>query len=68
MAEPRESLEVAKRRALQEAVQLGFLDLKEGRFVDVTDDELESLLSVLGSADQALMHKGKFPDVEGHSE
>lgn len=48
LVERRETLEVAKLTALQEAAQTGFRDIEEGRFDDVDDGNLEEFIQGLG--------------------
>lgn len=48
LIERRDALEAAKLVALKEAARVGFQDIDEGRFSDVGDDDLESLISDLG--------------------
>lgn len=48
LVEQRDALEAAKLAALQEAARVGFLDIEEGRFHDVADDDLEGYISGLG--------------------
>ncbi|MBN7805409.1 type II toxin-antitoxin system ParD family antitoxin [Agrobacterium rosae] len=52
LVERRETLELAKHQALQEAAKIGFSDLEQGRFLDVADDELENFISGLGKPDR----------------
>jgi antitoxin ParD1/3/4 len=48
LVEAREAREATKLKSLQEAARLGFADLDEGRYRDVTDDELEAVIEALG--------------------
>ncbi|KQO76891.1 type II toxin-antitoxin system ParD family antitoxin [Rhizobium sp. Leaf262] len=53
LVEQRETFELAKLQALQEAAKVGFSDLDQGRFLDVADEELENVISTLGKRDRA---------------
>lgn len=53
LVEQRETLEQARRQALQDAAKVGFSDLDHGRFLDVADEELENFISSLGKRDRA---------------
>jgi antitoxin ParD1/3/4 len=48
LVEQREAREKARLAALQEAARIGFRDIEEGRFRDVSDDRLEKFMSGLG--------------------
>ena len=48
MIERREALEDAKLEVLREAARIGFADIDRGRFVDVSDDQLEGYIGELG--------------------
>jgi antitoxin ParD1/3/4 len=48
LIEQRETREIAKLKALQEAAQVGFSDLDQGRYRDLQNDDLEDLISSLG--------------------
>jgi antitoxin ParD1/3/4 len=48
LVEQRETLEAAKLVSLQEAARIGFRDIEEGRFDEVTDDNLEAFIRELG--------------------
>jgi antitoxin ParD1/3/4 len=48
LVEAREAREAAKLKALQEAARLGFDDLDAGRYRDVGEDEVESVIKALG--------------------
>ncbi|MBU1316830.1 MAG: type II toxin-antitoxin system ParD family antitoxin [Alphaproteobacteria bacterium] len=49
LIERREQLEEAKLEVLREAARIGFSDLEEGRFSDVTPDGLGDYIANLGS-------------------
>jgi antitoxin ParD1/3/4 len=49
LIEVREKRDAAKLVALQDAAHLGFNDLEEGRYRDVTDDALDDYLAELGT-------------------
>ena len=49
LIEKREAREAAKLQALQEAAQVGFADLDQGRYRDLQDHELEGLIRSLGA-------------------
>lgn len=53
LVEQRETLELARRQALQDAAKVGFSDLDQGRFLDVADEELENFISSLGKRERA---------------
>lgn len=57
MIERREALEDAKLEVLREAARIGFADIDRGRFVDVSDDQLEDYIGELGR--KAREHIGK---------
>jgi antitoxin ParD1/3/4 len=48
LIEERDAREAAKLKALQDAAQFGFGDLDEGRYRDVADNDLESVIGELG--------------------
>lgn len=48
LIEERDAREAAKLKALQEAAQVGFADLDQGRSRDVAGDDLETLIGNLG--------------------
>ena len=48
MIEQREAMEAAKLKSIQAAAQVGFKDIDDGRFIDLADAELESVISDLG--------------------
>lgn len=48
MIEQRETREAAKLKALREAANIGFADLDEGRFDDVSTERLEGYVARLG--------------------
>ena len=48
LVEQREAQEAAKLKTLQEAAQVGFRDLDEGRHRDVAGDALQSVIEELG--------------------
>jgi antitoxin ParD1/3/4 len=48
LVEAREAREAAKLKALQEAAQIGFTDLDQGRYREVHDDELDEVIRELG--------------------
>ena len=48
LVEQREAREAAKLAALKEAAAIGFHDIEQGRFEDVTEDGLEEFMSGLG--------------------
>lgn len=48
LVERREALEAARLAALQEAARVGFRDIEEGRFDDVSDGDLEAFVGELG--------------------
>ena len=48
LIEQREAREAAKLLALQQAAQVGFADLDQGRYRDLQDDELEDSIADLG--------------------
>ena len=48
LIEQRETREIAKLKALQEAAQVRFADLDQGRYRDLQNDDLEDLISSLG--------------------
>ena len=48
LIEEREAREAAKLKLLQDAAQVGFADLDQGRYRDLQDDELEGFVSDLG--------------------
>jgi antitoxin ParD1/3/4 len=48
LIEAREVREAAKLKALQEAASIGFADLDEGRYREVADDEIETVIRALG--------------------
>ncbi|KKX31821.1 type II toxin-antitoxin system ParD family antitoxin [Rhizobium sp. LC145] len=57
LIEQREDREAAKLAALQEAARVGFSDLDEGRFVNITDDGLEDFIAGLGRDAEARVRK-----------
>ncbi len=48
LVEERDAREAAKLKALQEAAQVGFADLDQGRSHDVAGDDLDTLIGNLG--------------------
>jgi antitoxin ParD1/3/4 len=48
LVEDRDARERAKLQALQEAARIGFADLDEGRYRDVAEDELETIIGEFG--------------------
>ena len=48
LVEAREAREAAKLNALQEAARLGFADLDAGRYRDISDDDLGTVIEQLG--------------------
>jgi antitoxin ParD1/3/4 len=48
LVESREKQEAAKLKALRDAARVGFADLEEGRFTEVSSDELEGHIGQLG--------------------
>jgi antitoxin ParD1/3/4 len=48
LVEQRESLEAAKLKALQEAARQGWTDIAAGRYIDLSDNELDSFIASLG--------------------
>lgn len=48
LIEERDAREAAKLKALQEAAQVGFADLDQGRSRDVAGDDLDTLIGNLG--------------------
>ncbi len=48
LVEQREAREEARLVALSEAARIGFRDIEEGRFRDVSDDQLDNIMSGLG--------------------
>ncbi|MDO1584309.1 type II toxin-antitoxin system ParD family antitoxin [Rhizobium oryzicola] len=48
LVEQREEVEAAKLKALREAAAIGFADLDEGRFSDVSGSDLENHIERLG--------------------
>jgi len=48
LIEARDARERTKLQALQEAARVGFADLDEGRYRDVAEDELETIIGELG--------------------
>ncbi|WP_341962560.1 type II toxin-antitoxin system ParD family antitoxin [Pseudomonas sp. RC10] len=49
LLEKREAEEAAKLEALRQATSLGIMDLENGRFVEVSGDELDGLLDDIGN-------------------
>lgn len=50
LVEQMEELDAAKLQALREAARVGFADLDEGRFTDVSADDLEEHIARLGES------------------
>ena len=48
LVEQRDALEAAKLVALQDAAQIGFREIDEGRFHDIAADDLEEFIGGLG--------------------
>jgi antitoxin ParD1/3/4 len=48
LIEERERIEAIKLEALQQAAIQGWEDIAAGRYIDVTDDQLESFIKQLG--------------------
>lgn len=48
LVEQRESIEAAKLKALQEAARQGWSDIAAGRYIDLSDNELDSFIADLG--------------------
>jgi antitoxin ParD1/3/4 len=48
LIEERDSRETAKLKLLQEAARVGFTDLEEGRFIELEEGSIESLIGGLG--------------------
>jgi antitoxin ParD1/3/4 len=60
LVEQRDALEAAKLAALKEAARIGFGDLDEGRFQDVSDGDLEAFIAGLGrQASERVRASGK---------
>lgn len=57
LIEMRQAREVFELQALREAAQVGFLDLEEGRFVDVENDGLDKFIAGLGRRVELEPHK-----------
>lgn len=57
LVEQREEREHARLSALKEAARIGFRDIEEGRFRDVSDDALEGFMSGLGQQASARAKK-----------
>lgn len=57
LIEQREAHEAAKLEALREASRVGFGDLDEGRFVDVSSDRLEGFIAELGREAETRVRK-----------
>lgn len=53
LVEQREAQEAAKLTALKEAARIGFRDIEEGRFRDVSGDRLEEFINGLGQQGSA---------------
>ncbi|MBA4776915.1 type II toxin-antitoxin system ParD family antitoxin [Agrobacterium salinitolerans] len=60
LIERRERLEAARVEALKVAAQQGFADLDQGRYTDVSDDDLDDFISALGR--EAEVQLGKSDD------
>jgi len=56
LLEERDTRETAKLKALRESAQIGFTDLYEGRFRDVGDGDLDSVIGDLGRRAAARVH------------
>ena len=48
LVEDRDARERTKLQALQEAARIGFADLDEGRYRDIAEDELETIIGEFG--------------------
>ena len=60
LVEQREALDAAKLAALQEAARIGFADIDQGRFREVTAGELEEYVTQLGKqASERVRRSGK---------
>lgn len=48
LIEQRDSIEAAKLKALQKAARQGWSDIAAGRYIDLSDNELDSFIAGLG--------------------
>lgn len=58
LIEQRESIETAKLKALQEAARKGWSDIAAGRYIDLSDNELDNFIAGLGQ-EAASRHQSK---------
>jgi antitoxin ParD1/3/4 len=59
LVEQRQAREEARLAALKEAARIGFLDIDEGRFQDVSDDRLEEFVAELGQQASTRARNGR---------
>jgi antitoxin ParD1/3/4 len=56
LIEERDSRESAKLKILQDAARVGFVDLDEGRFVELEPDAIDQMIGNLGHQTRGLGH------------